>query len=87
MSHESEERHHDENALINELKKVRKELSKSNSAHRKFWMGVTTGFGTVIGATVVVAIVLFILTQLASIEVIKPFVEQIVHIVENRTTR
>jgi hypothetical protein len=45
-------------ALVNELKKVRKELAKSNSAHRKFWMGVTTGFGTVIGATVVVAVVL-----------------------------
>ncbi len=87
MSQASEERHHDETALLAEMKRFRKELAKGNSAHRKFWMGVATGFGTVIGATLIVAIALFILTQLASIEIIKPFVEQIVHIVENRTAR
>lgn len=87
MSETSEERHHDEAALLAEMKRLRKELAKGNSSHRRFWMGVAGGFGTVIGATVVVAVVLFILTKLASIEVIKPFVEQIVHIVETRTSR
>lgn len=73
----------EEQNLIKELHLLRLELRMANSwKHRLLW-AVITGFGTVMGATVVVAIVLFILAQLASIEVIRPFVEWVVHIVEN----
>ncbi len=73
----------EEQSLIKELHLLRQELRMANSwKHRLLW-AVITGFGTVMGATVVVAIVLFILAQLASIELIRPFVEWVVHIVEN----
>jgi hypothetical protein len=73
----------EEQSLIKELHLLRQELRMANSwKHRLLW-SVITGFGTVMGATVVVAIVLFILAQLASIELIRPFVEWVVHIVEN----
>lgn len=73
----------EEQSLIKELHLLRQELRMANSwRHRLLW-AVITGFGTVMGATVVVAIVLFILAQLASIEIIRPFVEWVVHIVEN----
>lgn len=73
----------EEQSLIKELHLLHQELRMANSwKHRLLW-AVITGFGTVMGATVVVAIVLFILAQLASIELIRPFVEWVVHIVEN----
>lgn len=73
----------EEQSLIKELHLLRQELRLANSwKHRLLW-AVITGFGTVMGATVVVALVLFILAQLATIEVIRPFVEWVVHIVEN----
>lgn len=73
----------EEQSLIKELHLLRQELRMANSWKHRFLWAVITGFGTVMGATVVVAIVLFILAQLASIEVIRPFVEWVVHIVEN----
>jgi len=83
-----ERQHHlDDTILVREMKKLRLELEAMNSFMRRFSLGVLTGFGTVVGATVVVALVVFILSKLATIETIKPFVEQIVHIVENKGDR
>lgn len=69
-------------ALIHEFKSLRKELHTYNSWSQRLLLAVITGFGTVMGATVVVALIVYILTQLASIEMLKPFVENIVNIVE-----
>ncbi len=73
----------EEQSLIKELHLLRQELRIANSWKQRLLWAVIAGFGTVMGATVVVAVVLFILAQLASIELIRPFVEWVVHIVEN----
>ena len=65
-----------------EIRLLNEQLSYLNSWRTKFLTGIITGFATVMGATVVVALVIFILTQLATIEWLKPFVEDIVNIVQ-----
>lgn len=66
-----------------EIKALIQELRRSNSLEQKFISALITGFGTVIGATLLVALLIFLLSKLATIESLKPFVEQIVDIVKN----
>ena len=74
---------HNHKFLTKEMKELTKELKISNSLSNRFLMAIITGFGTVIGATLLIALMLFILSKLATFETLKPFVEQIVQIVEN----
>lgn len=69
--------------LIRELRALNEQLAYLNSWKTKFLTGVITGFATVVGATLVVALVIFILTQLATIQWLKPFVEEVVNIVSH----
>lgn len=50
----------------------------------KFLQGVVGGFGTVIGATIFVAIFIFVLTQLGHIDLLKPTVERIIDIIQSK---
>ncbi|MCC6643527.1 hypothetical protein IT411_02155 [Candidatus Peregrinibacteria bacterium] len=68
--------------LSRQLAILTKELRTSNSFKQKVIGALITGFGTVIGATVLVALLIFLLTQLASIEMIRPMVQSIVEIVQ-----
>ncbi len=67
--------------LIHQIALLTKELRLANSLPHKFTAGLLTGLGTAIGATLLVAILIFILTQLSSIELLRPFVENIVNMV------
>jgi len=69
-------------SLKEEIEILTKEIRALNSFRQKFISAVITGFGTVIGATVLVALLIYILTQLASIEIIRPFIESIVNMVK-----
>jgi hypothetical protein len=71
-----------EQQLYAEMRALRQEVRNSNSFWQKFIGGILAGFGTVIGATLVVAFLIYLLTQLASIEWLKPLVEEIVKIVD-----
>ncbi len=51
----------------------------------KFVGGLATGFGTVVGATILVAFLLFLLGQLKVIPVIGDIAAEIVQIVKNKT--
>jgi len=62
-------------AVIVELARIHKELTRHNSLRFKFLSGIIFGFGSVIGGTVIVSIALFILTQLTDICVIRPWIE------------
>jgi len=66
-----------------EMTKWHKDMLEANSFKNKFIGGLLTGLGTVLGATLLVALVLYVLAQLASIEMIRPFVEEIAGIVQN----
>lgn len=61
--------------IVTELIKMHRELKRYNSMKATFLRGIVSGFGYVIGATVVVSIVLFILAQLSHVGVLKPFIE------------
>ncbi|MCC7432618.1 hypothetical protein IT412_03780 [Candidatus Peregrinibacteria bacterium] len=69
--------------ITKELAALIKELKIANSFKQKFFSSLLGGFATVIGATLVVAIVIYLLTQLANIEVLRPFIENIVSMVKN----
>lgn len=71
------------NVLDKEIKLLRKELEKSNSPKRQFIQGVLSGLGGVIGATVVVSILVFILSQLENVSFVEPFIKDIVRMVKN----
>jgi hypothetical protein len=68
--------------LIREIRELTKEVRLSNSFWRKFLLALLTGLGTVIGATVLVAVLIFFLSQLASFDFLRPFVQDIVQIVQ-----
>jgi Domain of unknown function (DUF5665) len=68
-------------SLAKEVTRLRLELENSNSMMNKFIGGIITGFGTVIGATLVVALFAYILSSLSNIEAIRPLIESVVKIV------
>ena len=68
--------------LSRQLALLTRELRISNSFKQKFVGALISGFGTVIGATLLVALLIFILSQLASIELIRPLVQNIVEVVQ-----
>ncbi len=51
-----------------------------------FWLGVLRGFGAVIGATVGIAILIYILSLFSQIPLIGPFVNNIKHTVNTTQT-
>lgn len=69
--------------LSRQLAMLTRELRTANSFKQKFVGALITGFGTVIGATLLVALLIFILSQLASIELIRPLVQDIVTVVQS----
>lgn len=74
-------------ALTQELRTQNEALQKLASAFAsfkiRFLMGIVTGLGTVIGATVVVSLLAFLLRPLANAEVIGPFIGDIIESVED----
>lgn len=69
-------------ALLDEIIFMRKALLNQASLKTKFLQGMAGGLGTVVGATVLVALVLFILNQFASIEILEPIVHRVIEIID-----
>jgi hypothetical protein len=59
--------------LLVQMKELTKQTAISNSPSRKFLLGIVQGFGTVIGATILVALILSILGLLANFGVFSGF--------------
>lgn len=70
--------------IITEAGEIKEELQKANSFWRKFLSAVITGFGTVVGATLLVAIVIYILSLFSHIGIIGQFSDWIVDTIKNR---
>jgi len=66
------------NSLIVSLDKVGAQTSKLASFKRRFLLGLVMGLGTVIGATILVALVVYILTLFARFGIFPGFSEWIV---------
>jgi hypothetical protein len=63
----------DSEKLLVQMKELTKQVAASNSSSRRFLLGIVQGFGTVIGATLLVALVLFILGLLAKFGIFSGF--------------
>lgn len=70
--------------ILNELKKLNSKLKQNYTFRKRFAMGVINGFGTVIGATVLVSLALLLLKQFATIDFVEPIVDRIIDVVEQR---
>lgn len=74
-------------ALIEEMSALRESVEKNTRVFKlpyRFAMGLFTGLGTVFGATILVSVVIYLLKPFASIDMFKPFVNQVIEIVERR---
>ena len=73
--------------LLKEVQAIRKDIhiySKGESFKKRFLLGVVGGFGTVLGATVLVSLLIIVLNQFATIDVLKPIVERVIEIVDSK---
>ena len=59
-------------------------MKRDSTFGRRFLMGVVGGFGTVIGATVLVSLALLLLQQFATIDVIEPVVNRVIEVVDKK---
>lgn len=66
--------------LANEVKILNKFIKRMTSMRYRFLYGIIEGFGGVIGATILVSIVVFILTKLEGIEFLRPIAESILNL-------
>jgi Domain of unknown function (DUF5665) len=73
---------HYQKEILHELKKIKIALDGGNSFKRKFLMGIVGGFGTVVGATVVVSLLILVLNQFAQFQILEPLVRNIIEIVD-----
>jgi hypothetical protein len=64
--------------LLKELRALTMELCLANSLRRKFLTALVYGFGTVIGATLLIALLLYVLSLLASHGVFSGFNEWLI---------
>jgi len=72
-----------EEQTLKELRKLHEELRRGNSLKNKLLQGIFVGFGTFLGATVVVGLLIFILTKLASVQILGPVIQDIVDMVHH----
>lgn len=76
----------DEKGLADEFRALRKAFEENTVAQtsikNRFIGGLATGFGSVIGATVLVSLAVFILKQFASVDILKPFVMEVTKMVQ-----
>ncbi len=63
--------------LINSINKLNKIMSKSVSLRYSFLRGMASGFGGILGATLILTIFLWILSQLEYVPIIGGFISQI----------
>ena len=79
-----------ENKKLGEIEIVRGytnvHLSLGKILFNNFLGGLAWGFGTVLGATIIVAIVLFIISKLNTIPLIGDFISRVLHEIELRQT-
>lgn len=77
-----------EQRLIHELVLLRRSIDRNTlavqSVRRRFFFGLVNGFGAVIGATILVSIVLWILRPFSNTWFLGPFVKSVIHEVEDR---
>jgi hypothetical protein len=72
--------------LLQELKELNTQLRDFvgwfTDLRRRLLAGLATGLGTVLGATILVSLLLYALRPLMQIEMLRPFVEEVVQMVE-----
>lgn len=73
------------NEILEELRLIKQEIRKNSlriSFKRQFLLSVISGFGAIVGATILVSLLVLILKQFATIEILEPFIQKIIEIVQ-----
>jgi hypothetical protein len=74
--------------LVLEIRKLREAIKKyapNESLWHRFLLGLMNGFGTVVGATLLVYLAVLILNQLTGIPVLDQFIERVIEIVQRKS--
>ncbi len=72
--------------IVKELKLLRRDFKKYSSQEtfkRRFLMSLVTGFGTVLGATLLVSLLVVVIRPFSNVKILEPIVKQVISIVEN----
>jgi Fe2+ transport system protein B len=64
--------------LMEEADQIKIQLEKTNSLSRRFFTAILTGFGTVVGATVLVTLLLYILSFFSHEGILSQYIDKIV---------
>ncbi len=75
--------------LLQEIKQLNQQFQKNNKNQSNFLrfllIGMMQGFGTIIGATILVALFLFLLRPFTNVNWIRPYVDQIIQIIQTHS--
>ena len=73
--------------LIQEVQRLNQLLEKNNhiqtNPFRFVFIGMLQGFGTILGATVVVALFVYLLRPFMNLEWLRPYIDQIIQIIQS----
>ncbi|MFW5719588.1 MAG: DUF5665 domain-containing protein [Candidatus Dojkabacteria bacterium] len=71
--------------IVSELKNIQSTLDKplKQQMLNRFFIGLAGGLGTILGATLLLSVLLWILQQAKGIQLFEPLIEQIISIIEN----
>lgn len=70
--------------IFSELKSIQSTLDKplKQQMLKRFFIGLAGGLGTILGATLLLSVLLWILQQAKGIQLFEPLIEQIISIIE-----
>jgi len=74
-----------DSTLHNDLRKTNRLLSQFVSYRQAFIRGMFTGLGGVLGATILLTVLLWLLSQLSLVPIIGNFASQVIEVVQNQT--
>lgn len=69
-------------AMVENNRLLKLNVNAQTQFRWRFFAGLSTGFGTVVGATVVIAIVVRLLASLATVERIGPYIRDVQEMLE-----
>ncbi len=75
---------HDSILLLKSINKKLDTLKYQPTLVKAFFIGIVGGFGAVLGATVVIAVMIAILQQFITVPVVGEYIKQIIEVVEHK---
>ncbi len=75
--------------LLQDVKQLNQHFQKNNKNQNNFLrflvIGMMQGFGTILGATILVALFLYLLRPFTNVDWIRPYVDQVIQIIQRHS--